>query len=135
MWVCFAGGVICVMLGVLVLTRKTTSKVVDLAVAELELQENAGFTGDQVVAKDLVVDSPHVGAGGRTISPITRSRSVGGISPAKDRNPSPTVKQLENGLRGYVHRASSTASLLRKVCHMTCTPVCAYVCTPACVLG
>jgi hypothetical protein len=130
-WICFAGGVTCVMLGVLVLTRKTTSKVVDLAVAELESQESVGYKGDQVVVDDLLVDSPHVGADGRTVSPVARPLSVGARSPAKDRKPSPTVKQLENGLRGYVHRAS--ASLLRKVHHMTSMPVCVCVCVPRCV--
>ena len=131
MWICFAGGVTCVMLGVLVMTRKTTSKVVDLAVAELESQESVGYKGDHVVVHDLLADSPHVGADGRTVSPVARPPSVGARSPAKDRKPSPTVKQLENGLRGYVHRASSSASLLRKVHHMTSMPVC--VCVSVCV--
>merc|ERR1711871_1916822 len=47
-WVCFVGGVACVMIGVLVLTRKTTSKVADLAVAELESQQNLSNEDDQI---------------------------------------------------------------------------------------
>ena len=77
------------------LTKKTTSKVVDQAVAELELQQS-GEAESQVVAEALLVQTPQ-GVKVRSTSPqLVPSRSA---TPSKDRRP--TGKQLAD-LRGCV---------------------------------
>eukprot|EP01043_Picozoa_sp_COSAG02_P003166 COSAG02_NODE_75_length_41389_cov_106.665762_40_plen_91_part_00 len=87
------------------LTKKTTSKVVDQAVAELESRQSVEAE-DQVVSEDLLVQPPQGGAsaGARSTSPqLVPTRSA---TPLKDRKP--TVKQLA-GLRGCASRCHRTA--------------------------
>ena len=103
-WACFSGGVACVIIGVLVLTRKSTSKVVDVVV-EIESQQSINAEGEvDLLVVDGVVGGSGAGAAAGaaagakvgTSPPGSRSRS---ITPARDRKP--TAVQL-SAINGYV---------------------------------
>lgn len=99
------------------LTRKTTSKVADLAVAELESQQNRSNEDDEVVIEDLLAQSSQAvdeaaafkDSDVRGISPppiLARSRSG---TPSQERRP--TAVRLAN-IHGYAHRHHRFSSSL-----------------------